>query len=154
MTSQLRRFLLFWQRLPEVKGARRRSAIPPRSHKCNIPAQLSHRDVLQAGGPGSRSRAKSTSSPPALPKLLMLVLMLVEMESSNRIRRPLLQVEPSAVEPGRASAAADSLSLFITKRNSLPDGERSRTSGTPKNFIVSAEAQEHSESESLMNQVC
>lgn len=118
MTSQLQRFLLFWQQLPEVKGARRRSAIPPRSHKCNIPAQLSHRDVLQAGGPGWRSRAKSTSSPPALPKLLMLVLMLMEMESSNRIRRPLLQVEPSAVEPGRASAAADSLS-FLSRNGTL-----------------------------------
>lgn len=45
------------------EGARRRSSIPPRSHKCNIPAQLSPRDVLQAGGPGWRSKAKSTSSP-------------------------------------------------------------------------------------------
>lgn len=45
------------------EGARRRSSIPPRSHKCNIPAQLSPRDVLQAGGPGSRSKAKSASSP-------------------------------------------------------------------------------------------
>lgn len=45
------------------EGAGRRSAIPPRSRKCNIPAQLSHRDVLQAGGPGPRSKAKSASCP-------------------------------------------------------------------------------------------
>lgn len=75
------------------EGARRRSSIPPRSHKCNIPAQLSPPDVLQAGGPGSPSKAKSTSSPVLI---LVPTFSRALMESSNGIMLPLLQVEPGA----------------------------------------------------------
>lgn len=107
------------------EGARRRSSIPPRSHKCNIPAQLSRRDVLQAGGPGSRSKAKSTSSPiPILFPTFSCAPM--EMESSNRIKR--------AAPAGGARRGATGLRFswscpaFVTKRNSLPDGERRQAS--------------------------
>lgn len=96
------------------EGARRRSSIPPRSHKRNIPAQLSPRDVLQAGGPGSRSKAKSTSSPVLIPVPTFSCTL---MESSNRIMLPLLQVEPGAAHQGCASAGAGT------------EGERRRASG-------------------------
>lgn len=107
------------------EGARRRSSIPPRSHKCNTLAQLSRRDVLQAGGPGSRSKAKSTSSPiPILFPTFSCAPM--EMESSNRIKR----AAPAGGARRRATGLRFSWSCpaFVTKRNSLPDGERRRAS--------------------------